>query len=137
MNIALQTHSWVHCLSFCFQESHLILVQDHPFYTGFILSCVSDSKASSAMNDVYRFTRRSFTRPAQTGQPHFRPLALEWMTAFQTCPSGHCHQTFLLLPAVTISGVKVPFSVGCHCFAMSGSNEAKSLKPGHIFFPAQ
>ena len=40
------------------------------------------------------------------------------MTAFQTCPSGHSHQTLLVLPAVTISGVSAPLSVGCHSAAM-------------------
>lgn len=32
----------------------------------------------------------------------------------------HCHQTFLLLPGVTISGVSAPLSDGSYCAATSG-----------------
>lgn len=32
-------------------------------------------------------------------------------------------------PTVTISGVKAPLSVGCHCLATSGASVVKSLKP--------
>lgn len=59
------------------------------------------------------------------------------MAAFQTCPSGHSHQTFFRLPAVTISGVRLPFSVGCHSAAMRGSTVARSLKPASTFLFVQ
>ena len=49
----------------------------------------------------------------------------------------HCHQTFLLLPGVTISGVSAPLSDGCHCAATPGQSVSKSLKPGRTFRPAQ
>ena len=56
----------------------------------------------------------------------------------QTCPSGQSHQTLRLLPAVTISGVSAPLSVGCHSAAISGSMLARSLKPASTFlFPQE
>ena len=77
------------------------------------------------------------TIPAQTGQPHFFRVARDSMTDFQMCPSGHCHQTFLWLPTVTMCGVSVPLSVECHCFARAGSLVARSLNPIRTFLPAQ
>lgn len=34
--------------------------------------------------------------------------------------TGHAHQIFLFVPAVTVSGVTCPLRVGCHWVAMSG-----------------
>lgn len=59
------------------------------------------------------------------------------MAVFQTCPSGHFHHTSLWLPGVTISGVRVPFSVSSHWAAISGCSIARSLKPAKTRRPAQ
>ena len=58
-------------------------------------------------------------------------------TARHTCPSLHCHHTRLLLPAVTMSGVNAPFSVGCHSAASSGESVARSFSPASTVRPAQ
>ena len=39
--------------------------------------------------------------------------------------------------AVTISGVRAPFSVGCHWAATRGSTVARSLNPANAFRPVQ
>ena len=60
----------------------------------------------------------------QNGQPV--PRVLSFTTAFHSCPRLHLHQTFLLLPGVTWSGVKSPFLVGCHSSISSGFLTARS-----------
>lgn len=59
------------------------------------------------------------------------------MTAHHTWPHWPCHQTFFRLPVVTICGVSVPLSVGCHSAATRGSSVARSLKPGSTLRPEQ
>ena len=59
------------------------------------------------------------------------------MAVFQTCPSWHFHHTRLWLPGVTISGVRVPFSVSSHWAAISGWSAARSLKPARTRRPVQ
>ena len=75
----------------------------------------------------YRIFCAGLMFPAQTGQPlRWRPVRVSTRVR-QTWPSGHCHHTRRLLPAVTVWGVSSPLSVGCHCAAMAGSTVAKSF----------
>src|SRR5262249_5537005 len=48
----------------------------------------------------------------------------------------HFHQTSLLEPNTTMSGVGSPFFVGCHSAAISGKRETRELV-AEGFFPAQ
>ena len=84
-----------------------------PFFVGCHSAAISEEKASSEFVTDTRC-------PAQHGHPLFdnvRSLILadhSW-----SGPSGHIHQTFLLLPATTSAGVRSPFFVGCHSAAIS------------------
>ena len=61
--------------------------------------------------------------PEQKGQ--FIPLVLLEMTDFHSWPPIHFHQTFLGVPLVTSSGLRLLFLVGCHSFAISGNKNLR------------
>ena len=65
--------------------------------------------------------------PAQTGQPLCCAPVRVSTRALQTCPCGHCHHTYRLLPAMIISGLSSPLSVGCHSAATSGATAPSCL----------
>jgi hypothetical protein len=48
---------------------------------------------------IFASVRDAFACPVRVGQPLFPGPALEKTTAFQRCPSGHCHQAMRWLPA--------------------------------------
>lgn len=55
-------------------------------------------------------------------------------TCLRTC--GQIHQTRLLLPVVTLDGVRLVFLVGCHCLASAGRfRSGRSRSEGR--FPSQ
>ena len=65
-------------------------------------------------------------RPAHLGQPP--PRVRLWILASRVWPSGHSHQTFRCEPAVTWSGVRSPFSVGCHSEATRGQSIGSGMR---------
>src|SRR5262249_29553662 len=78
-------------------------------------------------------------RPAQHGQPVGLDLCAR--SATFAChswsgPFGHFHQTFLLHPGITWSGVKLPFRDGCHSATSSGKSAASDFVI-ETFCPAQ
>ena len=56
-------------------------------------------------------------------------LVLSFILASHSCFLNleHCHQTFLCEPLRTSSGVRSPFFVRCHSFAISGERAAREL----------
>lgn len=60
-------------------------------------------------------------------------LFLSRIVAVYSCPNGHSHHAFFLLPVVTSYGVTSPFFVGCHSLARRGFKVARSLKPRITF----
>jgi hypothetical protein len=78
-------------------------------------------------------------RPRQNGQPAGWALLVRalivachsWSACFE-----HFHHTFLLLPGLTLSGVRLPFLDECHSATSSGNNDAKELLI-ETFCPAQ
>ena len=75
--------------------------------------------------------------PAQYGQFVCSfPVLLE-TEVIHSCPLEHSHQTFLLHPAVTWSGVRESFLSKFHCAAISGCRLFRSFFPGMTFCPEQ
>ena len=89
-----------------------------------LLSCSGHARRTASYRGF------SFALPAHPGQPLGRlPAVLLEMAQFHTWPSGQIHQARFRVPGVTISGVRSPFSVGCHCLTSSGCTVVRSLKP--------
>ena len=76
--------------------------------------------------------------PVQYGQRDFLILVLSPIIASHSWsgPLSHFHQTFLLEPATTLSGVNLPFFAGCHSAAVSGNRLANELVT-EGYLPAQ
>ena len=72
---------------------------------------------------------------AQKGHP--LPRSLLSIVASHSCPHSPNHQTFFPECGLTISGVRVPFLVGCHSLASIGLMEAKSVSPVIASLPRQ
>jgi hypothetical protein len=80
------------------------------------------------------------TLPAHIGQP--LPFFRLNTSACHSCEGSreHRHQTFLLLPGVTASGVRTSFLSGCHSSASSGRSARNEVvgvatRPWHIGQP--
>lgn len=86
---------------------------NEPFFIG----CHSDANCGFAVAKSFTPTIAFF--PAQYGHPLFA-LVLLLIKASHSCPFSHCHQTFLPLVAVTISGVSPLFLLKSHSLAISG-----------------
>ena len=67
------------------------------------------------------YRRGVFVFPAQTGQPHFFHARARINRRFPHMTVGAFPPYFFVLPVATISGVSLPFIVGCHSAAMCGS----------------
>ena len=80
---------------------------------------------------------------ARARREHFgQPIPFDFVERVAICashswPFSQRHQTFLLLPAITSAGMRVPFFVGCHSAASQGCVVARSLNPGSTFLLAQ
>lgn len=126
------------CHSWPFSHSHHTFrcdpaVTSRGVRTPFLPGC--HCRASSGCVDVRSFSPRSMARLAQTGQP--APATRDLTTACHSCPLPHTHHTSLWLPGSTCSGVRGSFFSGCHCFAISGNCDARSVCPAMGSFPAQ
>ena len=92
-----------------------------PFKTGCHWSATSGYVRDKRLRSVT-------TLPAQAGHPLPALVRLD-ITASHECPHfGHNHQAFLFEPPCTLSGVRLPFLVGCHSAAAPGHATDRLLR---------
>src|SRR5699024_5421045 len=115
-------------------QSHLnVLVEYLKIVCGLLLSNDCDN---SGFCDFKSLIPICISFPAQTLQ--LRPSERLAYDAFQECPFGQFHQTFIEELFLIVDGLGVfLFLTVSHCFIISGLRVAKSFIPGMILCPAQ
>ncbi len=133
----LACHSWSDTSGHCHQafvpDPATTKVGEMP---PFLVGC---HWAAMSGNNAARELVTDACSPLQNGQPLlvdgfvrlFGVVCHSW-----SGPLEHFHQTMVTDPAVTLSGVRSPFLVGCHSSAIPGKSEIKEFSP-ETFFPAQ
>jgi len=102
------------------------------FNESFLVGC--HCCASDGFTACRSLNPTTIIRPRSAGQLESNRFRLR-TAACHSCPSGHCHQTLLFVPAVTSVGFNESFLVGCHCCASNGFTVCKSLKPATVTRP--
>ena len=118
----------------------------YPYYLAYTMGCyqivINDDNEIALLLEkhtpiLYNASAICYRHPFMFFLRFSYPVTTESIRLNFATPSSSSHQTFLVEYGRIISGVSLPFMVGCHFVATSGNFVARSLKPFSNFCPEQ